>query len=198
MFPRALTQIAVRAVAPRAAQRIGRVTVQAQQCMPQFNRKCFHNSAFCACDAAIPAPSGGDDKEYSPKIVEIVDEIASLNLLEVADLVTLLKDKLNISDAQLAPAAMAMPAGGAAPGAAAAADEPVAEQTEFDVKLTGFDAKAKIKVIKEVRAITGLGLKESKELVEGAPKVIKKELKKDEAEALKEKLAGVGAVVELE
>jgi large subunit ribosomal protein L7/L12 len=71
------------------------------------------------------------------------------------------------------------------------------EKTAFDLKLTGFDAKAKIKVIKEIRAITSLGLKEAKELVEGAPSIVKKDIKKEEAEELKAKLEGLGATVEI-
>ena len=84
-----------------------------------------------------------------------------------------------------------------AAGGAAAAEEVAEEKTIFDLKLVGFDAKAKIKVIKEVRSIAGLGLKEAKELVEGAPKVIQKDLKQDKAEELKEKLEAVGAQVEI-
>ena len=75
--------------------------------------------------------------------------------------------------------------------------EEVKEQTAFDLKLTGFDDKAKIKVIKEVRAITGLGLKEAKDLVEGVPSAVKKQIKKEEAEELKAKLEAVGAQVEI-
>jgi large subunit ribosomal protein L7/L12 len=84
-------------------------------------------------------------------------------------------------------------AGGAAPAAA-----PAEEQTEFAVKLEGFDAAQKIKVIKEVRAATELGLKEAKDLVEGAPAVLKKGLKKEDAEAIKEKIEKVGGKVVLE
>ncbi|DAZ95517.1 TPA: hypothetical protein N0F65_001856 [Lagenidium giganteum] len=80
----------------------------------------------------------------------------------------------------------------------AAAEEPKEEKTQFDVKLASFDAKSKIKVIKEIRAITGLGLKEAKELVEGAPSVLKKDVKKEEAEELIVKLKEVGAVAEME
>jgi large subunit ribosomal protein L7/L12 len=88
--------------------------------------------------------------------------------------------------------------GGGAGGAGAAVEaEAVEEKTIFDLKLIGFDAKAKIKVIKEVRSIGGLGLKEAKELVEGAPKVIQKDLKLDKAEELKAKLEAVGAQVEI-
>ena len=88
--------------------------------------------------------------------------------------------------------------GGAGGNAAPASEEPKEEKTAFDVKLASFDAKSKIKVIKEVRAITGLGLKEAKELVEGAPSTLKKDVKKEEADELIEKLKAVGAVVELE
>jgi ribosomal protein L7/L12 len=90
---------------------------------------------------------------------------------------------------------------GSGPDVAAAAPEveaePVVEKTIFDLKLISFDAAAKIKVIKEVRAIAGLGLKEAKELVEGAPKVIQKDIKKDVAEELKKKLEELGAVIEI-
>lgn len=87
-------------------------------------------------------------------------------------------------------------AGGAAAGGAEEAVE-VEAKTTFDLKLMGFDAKSKIKVIKEVRSIAGLGLKEAKELVEGAPKVVKKDLKEDEANELKEKLEALGAQIEV-
>ena len=86
---------------------------------------------------------------------------------------------------------------GAAAGAAVE-EEPKEEKTVFDVKLASFDAKSKIKIIKEVRAITGLGLKEAKALVEAAPSVLKKEVKKEEADELVEKLKEIGGVVELE
>jgi len=91
-----------------------------------------------------------------------------------------------------------MGGGGGGGGAAPVQEEAKEEKTSFDVKLASYDAKSKIKVIKEVRAITGLGLKEAKELVEGAPSVLKKDLKKEEAEALIAKLTEVGAVGELE
>jgi len=94
-----------------------------------------------------------------------------------------------------------MPAMGgamAAPGAAAAAEEDaVEEQTSFDVILTAFDASTKIKVIKEVRAVTSLGLKEAKELVEGSPKPLKEGLTKEEAEEIKKKVEAVGGTVEI-
>ena len=128
----------------------------------------------------------------SEKIEKIYDELSSLTVLEVADLVKKLEDEWGVSAAAAAPA-MAMPMMGAAGGGEAAAAE---EKTEFDVVLASFGDK-KINVIKEVRAITGLGLKEAKELVEGAPKPVKEGVSKDEAEEIKTKLEGAGATIEL-
>jgi large subunit ribosomal protein L7/L12 len=123
------------------------------------------------------------------KLEKIVEDLSALTVLEAADLAKLLEDKWGVSAA--APVAMAMPAGG---GAAAAA--PVEEKTEFTVVLAAAGDK-KIEVIKEVRAITGLGLKEAKDLVEGAPKPVKESVNKDEANKLKEQLEKAGAKVEL-
>jgi large subunit ribosomal protein L7/L12 len=119
---------------------------------------------------------------------KIVDTLSSLTVLEAAELAKLLEEKWGVSAA--APVAM-MAAGGA--GAAAA---PVEEQTEFTVVLATIGAQ-KINVIKEVRAITNLGLKEAKDLVEGAPKPVKEGVSKDEAEKIKKQLEGAGATVEL-
>ena len=118
---------------------------------------------------------------------KIAEELSSLTVMEAADLAKLLEDKWGVSAA--APVAAAA-AGGAAGGEAAE------EQTEFDVILTAAGEK-KINVIKEVRAITGLGLKEAKDLVEGAPKAVKEGVAKDEAETLKAQLEGAGASVEI-
>lgn len=118
----------------------------------------------------------------------IVDQLSSLTVMEAAELVKTLEEKWGVSAA--APAMMAMPAGG---GAAAA---PAEEQTEFDVILTAAGEK-KINVIKEIRTITGLGLKEAKDLVEGAPKTVKEAVSKDEAAKIKEVLTGAGASVEI-
>merc|ERR1740117_577508 len=171
----------------------------------RVHQRAISVTAIRLCDApsepAIEVPSADSAKAYSPKITAIVDEISTLNLVEVVDLVDALKSKLNISDAMLAPAAVAMPAGGggAAPAAAAADEEaPAAEKTEFDVKLASWDDKSKIKVIKEVRAITSLGLKEAKEFVEKSPNVVKTGLTKEEAEEMVERLKAVGAVCEIE
>ncbi|HKG73494.1 MAG TPA: 50S ribosomal protein L7/L12 [Aestuariivirgaceae bacterium] len=121
-------------------------------------------------------------------LTKIVDELSSLTVLEAAELSKLLEEKWGVSAA--APAAVA------APGAAAGAAAPVEEQTEFTVVLSAIGDK-KIEVIKEVRAITGLGLKEAKDLVEGAPKPVKDGVNKADAEAMKKKLEAVGAKVEL-
>ena len=118
---------------------------------------------------------------------KIVDELSSLTVLEAAELAKLLEEKWGVSAA--APVAMM-----AADGAAAAA--PAEEQTEFTVVLTSVGAQ-KINVIKEVRAVTSLGLKEAKDLVEGAPKPVKEGVSKDEAEKIKKQLEAAGATVEL-
>jgi len=120
---------------------------------------------------------------------KIVEELSSLTVLEAAELAKLLEGKWGVSAA----AAVAVAAAPAAGGAAAAA--PVEEQTEFTVVLAAIGDK-KIEVIKEVRAITSLGLKEAKDLVEGAPKPVKEGVSKDEAEKIKAALEKVGAKVE--
>jgi large subunit ribosomal protein L7/L12 len=119
---------------------------------------------------------------------KIVDDLSLLTVLEAAELSKLLEEKWGVSAA--APVAVA-----AAPGAAAGG-EAAEEQTEFNVVLVAFGEK-KINVIKEVRAATGLGLKEAKDLVEAAPTTVKEEVSKDEAEELKGKLEAVGATVEI-
>ena len=119
---------------------------------------------------------------------KIVDELSSLTVLEAAELAKLLEEKWGVS-AAAAVAVAASPAG-------AAAAAPVEEQTEFTVILAAIGDK-KIEVIKEVRAITALGLKEAKDLVEGAPKPVKEGVTKDEAEKIKAALEKVGAKVEL-
>jgi large subunit ribosomal protein L7/L12 len=116
----------------------------------------------------------------------IADQLSSLTVMEAAELATLLEEKWGVSAA--APVAVAA----AAPGAEAA----VEEKTEFDVVLISFGDK-KIQVIKEVRAITGLGLKEAKDLVEGAPTALKEGLSKDEAGGIKEKIEAVGGQVDI-
>ena len=122
-------------------------------------------------------------------LAKIVDDLSALTVLEASELSKLLEEKWGVSAA--APVAAAAAAGG---GAAAAA--PVEEKTEFDVVLAAF-GENKINVIKEVRAITGLGLGEAKALVEGAPKTVKEGVNKAEAEDIKKKLEAAGAKVEL-
>jgi large subunit ribosomal protein L7/L12 len=123
------------------------------------------------------------------KINEIIESVKGLTVLELAELVKAFETEFGVSAA--APAAVA-----AAPTAAAAVAEVVEEQTEFDVILTAAGEK-KVNVIKVVREITALGLKESKELVDGAPNAVKEKVSKDEAEAIKAKLVEAGASVEI-
>ncbi|MEK9622670.1 MAG: 50S ribosomal protein L7/L12 [Alphaproteobacteria bacterium] len=122
-------------------------------------------------------------------IEKIAEELSNLTVLEAAELATMLEEKWGVS-AAAAPMAMAMPAGGGDAGGAAE------EKSEFDVILTAAGA-SKINVIKEVRGITGLGLKEAKDLVEGAPKPVKEGVSKEEAEQIKGKLEEAGASVEV-
>ena len=122
------------------------------------------------------------------KIEKLVEDLSGLTVLEAADLAKLLEEKWGVSAA--APVAVA------AAGPAAAGAAPAAEKTEFTVVLTDAGDK-KINVIKEVRAITGLGLKEAKDLVEGAPKEVKADVSKDEAAKIKKQLEDAGAKVEL-
>lgn len=125
------------------------------------------------------------------KMAEFVDWVETISVLELSQLVSALEDRLGVTAA--APAAVAVAAPGAGGG-----DEGggAAEQSEFEVVLTAAGG-SKIQVIKELRAITGLGLKEAKELVDGAPSSIKSGVSKEDAEAMKEKLEGAGASVEL-
>jgi large subunit ribosomal protein L7/L12 len=122
------------------------------------------------------------------KIEQLVEDLSGLTVLEAAELAKLLEDKWGVS--------AAAPVAAAAAGPAAAAAAPAAEKTEFTVVLAAAGDK-KINVIKEIRAITGLGLKEAKDLVEGAPKEVKADVNKDEAAKIKKQLEDAGAKVEL-
>ena len=122
----------------------------------------------------------------SEKITNILEEIKSLTIIELADLVKAVEEEFGVSAA--APVGVVAAAGAAAPAAE--------EKTEFDVVLKSFGAK-KLDVIKAVREITGLGLKEAKEMVEGAPKTVKEGVSKDEAETVKKALEAAGAEVEV-
>ena len=122
----------------------------------------------------------------SEKITALIEEVKALTVLELSELVKALEEEFGVSAAAMA-----------APAAGGAAAEAVEEKTEFDVVLAGFDAAAKIKVIKAVREITGLGLAEAKAAVEGVPHTLKEGLSKDDAEAMKKQVEEVGGKVEL-
>ena len=130
-----------------------------------------------------------EEVKVEGKMAEFIDWIEGISVLELSQLVKALEDRLGVT----ASAPVAMMAGAAAPAAAA---EPEEEKTEFDVILKDGGAK-KIGVIKEIRAITGLGLKDSKDLVEGAPKTVKEAVSKAEAEEMKKTLEAAGATVEI-
>ncbi|XP_050292261.1 uncharacterized protein LOC126733119 [Quercus robur] len=162
-----------------------------QSKLPSFKSSSFSTSS--AQESKPPAPS--------EQVSAIVDELSGLTLLEVSDLVEVLRDKLGITEM---PTMMVMMPGmvpgglkGKGGGAAKKVEEK-AEKTVFDVKLEGFDAAAKIKVIKEVRTFTDLGLKEAKDLVEKSPTLLKKGVTKEEAESIIAKMKEVGAKVSME
>lgn len=163
------------------------------------SRRSFHGTSSKLNDAPAPPPAN-TGKELSPKLEELFQKIIYLDMVEIHLLTELINEKLGITISDAEKERMARGGGGRGGGGGAKEDvkeEVKEEQTAFDVKLTGFDAKAKIKVIKEVRTITGLGLKEAKDMVEGVPSAIKKGIKKEEAEELMEKLKAVGAEVEI-
>lgn len=130
-----------------------------------------------------------EEVKLEGKMAEFVDWVETISVLELSQLVKALENRLGVTAAAPAAVAVAAPAGGDEGGGAA-------EQTEFEVVLTAAGGQ-KIQVIKELRTITGLGLKEAKGLVDSAPTSVKAGLSKDDAEAMKEKLEGVGASVEL-
>lgn len=136
--------------------------------------------------------SNGSDNSVvlEGKMAEFVDWIETISVLELSQLVKALEDRLGVTAAAPAAVAVAAPAGGGD------SDGGAAEQSEFEVVLSAAGG-SKIQVIKELRAITGLGLKEAKELVDGAPSSVKTGVAKDEADSIKEKLEGAGATVEL-
>lgn len=148
---------------------------------------------FQSTEASQESPKAPVD----PKISAIVDQISQLTILETSSLVTELKSRLNIPD-------IAMPAGGAAPAAAPAEAAPAEEEAPkeekmiFSVKLESFDAKAKPKIIKEVKTLLGMSLVDSKKVVEGAPKVLKDNVPKEDAEKIKQTIEGLGGKITLE
>ena len=131
---------------------------------------------------------------FAPEVTELGDKIAKLTIVQAVQLKDYLKEKYKIEPAA---GGVAMMAAGPAGGAAGAAPAKPEEKTEFTVVLEGFDAAKKINVIKVVRELTGLGLKEAKELVEGAPKPVKENVSKEEAEKIKKQLEDGGAKVSL-
>ncbi|GCB61468.1 hypothetical protein scyTo_0012922 [Scyliorhinus torazame] len=156
-------------------------------------------SACNRCDALVTPPLDTAPKDYSPKIKQLVQEIASLTLLEIADLNELLKKTLKIQDIGMMPMAGAM---AAAQTVFQAEDEeaPVKkEKTHFTVKLTEFKAAEKVKLIKEVKnCISGINLVQAKKLVESLPQEVKANVSKEEAEKLKSALEAAGGTVQLE
>ena len=147
--------------------------------------------------ATVPAPplDKGDGSPPTPDYLDaLADEIVHLSVLEMNELVNKMAEHYGFHEGMLSPEGGAL-AGGDVEGEAA--EEKQEAKTAFDVKLVAFDAKAKIKIIKEVRAIAGLGLKEAKEFVEGVPKVILKDVKQEEADEIKAKLEELGATVEI-
>jgi len=123
---------------------------------------------------------------------DVISYIESMTVLELSEFIKVLEEKFGVQ------ATMMMSAGAGGGAAAAAAPEPVEEQTEFNVVLTGYEAEKKIQVIKVVRAVTSLGLKEAKDLVEGVPKAVKEGVSKQEAENVKKQLEEVSGQVKVE
>jgi len=142
-----------------------------------------------ATAVAEEKPKKQKAKAGGAKLDKLVEDIGSLTVLELAELVDTLKDRFNIEAIAVAPAA-------GAPAAGAAAPEAAAEKSEFDIILSDVGSQ-KLQVLKEVRSITGLGLKEAKEVIDNLPGTIKEASAKDEAEEIKKKLEAVGAKVEL-
>lgn len=164
-----------------------------------MRRLCAEPAAVSPTDSIGIPPGGGAAMAASPRVQALLDDLVSLNMLEVKELTDGLKDRLGIDDSMAMPMNPAMFAG-MVPGGGAPTEEaePVVEKTAFDLKLEKFDPAKKIAVIKEIRTITGLGLKEAKAMVEEAPKVFKSEVAKDEAEQIRDKLKEIGAEVLLE
>jgi large subunit ribosomal protein L7/L12 len=153
-----------------------------------------------ALSGAVGAPPAGG-ASVSPRVAALVDDLVSLNMLEVKALTDSLKERLGIDDAAAMPMmhpGMFAGMAGAGGGPPAEAAEVVVEKTSFDLKLDKYDAAKKIAVIKEIRSITSLGLKEAKALVDDAPKVFKTAVAKEEAEEIRDKLKEIGATVTLE
>ncbi|KAJ1347249.1 hypothetical protein KIN20_002266 [Parelaphostrongylus tenuis] len=182
--------------------------------LPKFRTRVLGMASFGVRHLSTPKPSAGlqlddgppmplpSDDVVSPKVAALVDEIANLSLLEVADLNRALKKRLNIADQPMMPAGMMMAAHSASGASAgetkenASSDAP--QKMTFSVKLTKFDDSKKIALIKEIRAtIPGLNLVQAKKFVESAPVVVKEDMGKTEAEEMKAALEKAGATVEI-
>ena len=165
----------------------------------------YSSSARCgdaAADAAAtPETDGGEATPFaSARVEDVFNKMSKLEREQLSTIADIVNEKLGLEVSEwdlMGYGGAGVAASGGDAGGDAAVAEAVEEKTAFDLKLVSFDAKAKIKVIKEVRSIAGLGLKEAKELVEGAPKTVMKEIKKEEAEELKAKLEELGAVAEI-
>ena len=209
----AVSSFTSRAHARSFAHRVSRHGRDGDDVPPSTRARSFASDADEARDArdddVVVDLDAKTTKKASEKVAAIADRVCELTLLETHELCEVLAERLGLGDASgmmFGGGMMPMTAaggvqgapGGAGGGAGAGADAPVEEKTSFALKLESFDAAQKIKVIKEVRAVTDLGLKEAKELVEGAPAVLKKDLKKEEAEEFIAKLTAVGAKCALE
>ncbi|XP_065851226.1 uncharacterized protein [Euphorbia lathyris] len=188
----------LRSISPHLS-RIHKTLLQNPSLHPQSTLKTPNFTRQCAS-----AAQETNTPPASDRVSGLVDEISQLTLIEISDLTEVLRNKLDINDMPVM--AMMMPGmgfsglkgAGKGAGAAAAKGEEKVEKTAFDVKLEGFDAAAKIKVIKEVRGFTDLGLKDAKDLVEKAPTLLKKGVTKEEAEKIIEKMKAIGAKVSME
>ena len=163
---------------------------------PQMNKmfkEDFHEQEQIEPIPLPPFETDPDKVVAPPHIHELASKIVNLTLLELKELTEKIAEHFDFDEQVLS----ASYSGGAAAAAAPKEQEQTEQKVIFDLKLVGFDDKAKIKVIKEIRAIAGLGLKEAKELVESAPKVFQKDLKQDRADELKAQLEAVGAQVEI-
>lgn len=168
------------------ALRFAATAVRSSMIIPRRSMACAFTTSRIARSAEIS----------SPKVQQIYDQLVTLNIVETIELVNVLKEKFGYVEQAI----VAAPAGGGGAAAAAPVEEvKVVEKTEFTVRLNAFDAASKIKVIKEVRTITGLGLKQAKDLVEAAPNaVIKKDIAKVDAEAMLKLLKEVGGEAVME
>lgn len=148
-------------------------------------------------DDGIPRNIKSIDDPPTEKLNVLIDKILDLDIIEINQLLNRLQTRLGITDEMISRSRGGGGGGGNSAAGGDAVAEAVVEKTAFDLKLTGFDPKSKIKIIKEVRAATGLGLKEAKELVESTPCVVKEGLTKDEADALNTLLTDLGGTVEI-